>query len=160
MSWPWPKVKVMVHMYTTLCPAYIFSRVRICVILEFIPIVQFYFSLFTACFLMSLMWRIPISSHILTRFWSLFGLCHFCCRPPPPLPRHIYDIKTTMSSVCLCTEAFNCTKKKTFPTENKLGCRFKPYFCRREKGKEQTKPSVFSLSLSLFFFFCLSKIFG
>ena len=42
---------------------------------------------------------------------------------PPPHPRHINDIKTTLSSVCLCTEAFNCTKKKTFPTDNKLECK-------------------------------------
>ena len=37
---------------------------------------------------------------------------------PPHHPRHIYDIKTTMSSVCLCTGAFNCTENHSLPKIN------------------------------------------
>ena len=60
-------------------------------------------SLFTTCFLMSLMWRIPISSHILTRFWSLFGLCHFCCTSESKSHRGI-----TLSIICLSVRLSAC----------------------------------------------------
>ena len=84
------------HLHYIVSSLYLSRVTWICVILDFIPKVQFYFSLFTACFLMSLMWRIPISSHILTRFWSLFGLCYFCCTSESKRHRGI-----TLSIICL-----------------------------------------------------------
>ena len=66
-------------------------------------------------------------------------------------PRHIYDIKTTMSSVCSCTEAFNCTKKNSLPKIN-LDVDLNHTSAEGKGGKNKLNP-LFSLSLSLFFFF-------
>ena len=46
----------------------------------------------------------------------------FWGRTPPP--RHIYNIKTTTSSVCLCREAWNCTKDHFLPSINLYGKTF------------------------------------
>ena len=48
--------------------------------------------------------------------------------PPPPLPRHIYNTKTTMSSVCLCREGLVIPLHGLTQINNGLERRF--YFCR------------------------------
>ena len=72
-----------------------------------------------------------------------------------------------MSSVCLCTEAFNSTKNNSLPKINlnvNIVWKVNLYHTSAEgkRGKEKTKPSVFSLSISLFFFLLVKKfqIFG
>ena len=76
--------------------------------------------------------------------------------PPPHHPRHIYDIKTTMSSVCLCTEAFNCTENHSLPKINlnvNIVLKVDLYHTSAEgkEGKNKLNPLGF---------FCLSKISG
>ena len=81
---------------------------------------------------------------------------------PPPFHDTFTISKTTMWYAWLCREALNY--KKTIPlpkilnVNNFLESRFKPYFCRRERGKEQSKPCYLS-SFFFFFFFLLVKNF-
>ena len=85
-------------------------------------------------------------------------------RPPPPSTTHLRYQSYHVIRVFVY-RGFKLYEKP-FPTENKLECkyclesRFIPYFCRRERGKEQTKTSV-SLSLLFYFifFFLLVKFF-
>ena len=78
--------------------------------------------------------------------------------PRPPHPRHIYDIKTTM---CLCTEAFNCTKKTHSLPKINLDVDLNHTSAEGKEGKSKLNP-LFSLSLFFFiylfiFFFACQK---
>ena len=83
-------------------------------------------------------------------------------KSPDPPPRHIYNMKTTMSSVCLCTEGFAIVQKKSMPyrkinlyVNNCLESRFEAYFCRKGKNRQLSPFLALALLLSLssFFFF-------
>ena len=96
-------------------------------------------------------------------FITLKGIFFFCLelhdlkpfKPKIFWGRTIYNIKTTTSSVCLCREAYNCTKDHFLPTINfYMERRFKPYFCRMERT---TKPS-FSVVFRGFFFLFFSLV--
>ena len=59
--------------------------------------------------------------------------------PDSPPPRHIYNMKATMASVCLYREGLAIIqqtmpyRKINLNVKNCLESRFKPYFCRRER---------------------------
>ena len=79
--------------------------------------------------------------------------------PEPPPPRHIYNIKITMSSVCMCRDAFNCTKKTLLQIKlnvhfvnNWLESRFKPSAETERERKNNLNP-LFSFLFFFFFFF-------
>ena len=77
--------------------------------------------------------------------------------PPPPFPtiHDTFTISKLPCHPCVCVQRLSIYRKP-FPIENKLECkyclesRFIPYFCRRERGKEQTKPSSFFLLVKKF----------
>ena len=74
--------------------------------------------------------------------------------PPPPSTTHLRYQNYHVIRVFVY-RGFQLYRKP-FPIENKLECkyclesRFIPYFCRRERGKEQTKPSAFFLAYQKF----------
>ena len=88
-----------------------------------------------------------------------------------PLPRHIYKIKTTISTVCLCREGPAIVQQNTpllkinLYVDDCLENRFNQYFCRRERATTALRLKTFLpfsplLFFFFFFFFCLSKFSG
>ena len=101
----------------------------------------------------------------ITWFYTIYAKIFLGEDPQTPLPRHIYKIKTTISSVCLCREGPAIVQLNTPLLKINLyvdDC-LKPYFCRREWATTTLRLKTFlpfSLLLFFFFFFLLVKIFG